>query len=101
MWWPQVTGCADCRCVKPGIGQSAPASACATRARISAAIASSATSPWSRTQSRKSVATWSLRDRAVCRRPAAGPATSRSRASTFMWMSSRSSRKVKLPPLDL
>ena len=34
----------------------------------------------SRTQSRKSVATWSLRERAVCSRPAAGPISSASRA---------------------
>ena len=38
----------------------------------------------SRTQSRKSVATWSLRERAVCSRPAAGPISSASRLSTFI-----------------
>ena len=37
-----------------------------------------------RTHSRKSVATWSLRDRAVCSRPAAGPISSASRCSTVM-----------------
>ena len=42
----------------------------------------------SRTHSRKSVATWSLRERAVCSRPAAGPISSASRCSTCMWMSS-------------
>ena len=51
----------------------------------------------SRTQSRKSVATWSLRERAVCSRPAASPISSASRASTFMWMSSSARENVKLP----
>ena len=36
----------------------------------------------SRTHSRKSVATWSLRERAVCSRPAAAPISSPSRFST-------------------
>ena len=44
-----------------------------------------------------SVATWSLRERAVCRRPPTGPASSVSRRSTAMWMSSSSSRNGKLP----
>jgi hypothetical protein len=43
-----------------------------------------------RTQRRKSVATWSLRDRAVCSRPAGSPISSRRRLSTCMWMSSSS-----------
>ena len=55
----------------------------------------------SRTQSRKSVATWSLRERAVCSRPAASPISSVSRASTFMWMSSSARENVKLPCVDL
>ena len=41
----------------------------------------SARSQAARTQSRKSVTTWSLRERAVCSRPAAGPTISASRAS--------------------
>jgi hypothetical protein len=43
-------------------------------------------------------ATWSLRERAVCSRPAAGPITSFSRDSTFMWMSSSAREKVKFRP---
>ena len=55
----------------------------------------------SRTYSRKSSATWSLRERAVCSRPAAGPISSASRLSTFMWMSSSFSRELELAALDL
>ena len=44
-----------------------------------------------------SVATWSLRDRAVCSRPAAAPIFSCRRRSMFMWMSSSSGRHGKLP----
>ena len=58
----------------------------------------SAASHWSRTQSRKSTATWSLRDRAVCSRPAGSPTISFRRASTFMWMSSSAAEKGKPPP---
>ena len=65
MWCPKVTGCATCRWVKPGITISAPASACVTSARISAVSPPIAASHWPRTHSRKSVATWSLRERAV------------------------------------
>ncbi len=54
-----------------------------------------------RTQSRKSVATWSLRERAVCRRPAAGPISSASRASMLRWMSSLASLEDKVAALDL
>src|SRR3546814_6734834 len=39
-------------------------------------------------RARKSTATWSLRERAVCSRPAGSPTSSLSRASTFMWMRS-------------
>ena len=51
----------------------------------------------SRTHSFMSVATWSLRERAVCRRPADGPTISVSRLSTDMWMSSSSRRNTKVP----
>ena len=46
---------------------------------------------------RKSSATWSLRDRAVCSRPAGAPIISLRRASTVIWMSSSAVEKVKLP----
>jgi hypothetical protein len=51
----------------------------------------------SRTQRRKSVATWSLRERAVWSRPAAVPMASFSRLSTFMCTSSSARENSKLP----
>ena len=51
----------------------------------------------SRTHNLKSVATWSLRERAVCSRPAAGPISSVRRASILRWMSSRAREKAKVP----
>ncbi len=51
----------------------------------------------SRTYSLKSVATWSLRERAVCSLPATGPISSRSRLSTLRWMSSSEREKANLP----
>src|SRR4051794_13834629 len=87
-WWPRVTGCAAWRWVKPGITLSACSSARATSTRWKAVSALSASSIAPRTHRRKSVATWSFLDRAVWRRPAAGPISSASRASTCMWMSS-------------
>jgi hypothetical protein len=88
MWWPQVTGCAVCRWVKPGITQSAPASACASSARCSACSPSSAAShliahPQAEIGRHLVVA----RARGV-QPPAGAPTISFSRASTFMWMSS-------------
>ena len=56
--------------------------------------ASVAISHASRTTMRFSSATWSLRERAVCSRPAASPIFSRSRTSTCVWMSSSSGRQV-------
>ena len=44
-----------------------------------------------------SVATWSLRDRAVCRLPPAGPAISIRRRSIAMWMSSSPGRNSNVP----
>ena len=51
----------------------------------------------SRVKSATSVATWSLRERAVCSRPPTGPASSVSRRSTAMWMSSSSGANGKRP----
>ncbi len=59
-----------------------------------------AASHWSRTHSRKSVATWSLRDRAVCSRPAGSPISAFSRDSTFMWMSSSAALNWNVAALD-
>ena len=98
MWWPKLTGCATCRCVKPGrivvdvaLGQRRPARAAArAAARRSASI-----SP--RSHSRTSVATWSLRERPVCSRLPASPTSCVSRASMFRCTSSRSSFHSKRP----
>ena len=54
-----------------------------------------------RTQSFRSVATWSLRERAVWSRPAASPISSFSRASTCVWMSSSARENVNVPGGDL
>ena len=72
-----------------GGGDRAPASA-PRRPRSPPAAAS-------RVKSATSVATWSLRERAVWSLPPTGPATSVSRRSTAMWMSSSSSRNGKRP----
>ena len=45
--------------------------------------------------SARSVTTWSLRERAVCRRPPTGPASSVRRRSIAMWMSSSSAANAK------
>ena len=67
-----------CRWVKPGITVAACASAWSSSARCSAAAARpSRPIAGLATHRRKSVATWSLRERAVCSRPAAGPISSR------------------------
>ena len=49
----------------------------------------------------RSVATWSLRERAVCRRPPTGPTISVSRRSTAMWTSSSSGRNANSPLAQL
>ena len=48
-----------------------------------------------------SVATWSLRERAVCSLPPTGPASSVSRRSIAMWTSSSSGRNGNVPSLQL
>src|SRR5260221_1520542 len=96
-WWPKVTGCATCRCVKPGISVSAWVEARSSRTwrrprrmAVSASISA-------RSHRRMSGATWSLRERAVCSRLPASPASSVSRYSILEWTSSRSSDHSKRP----
>src|SRR5438105_121056 len=72
-------------------------SARASSSRISPLIACRAAAERSRVYIARSVATWSLRERAVWSLPATGPASSVSRRSIAMWMSSSSSRNVKRP----
>ena len=57
--------------------------------------------PASRVYMARSVATWSLRERAVCSRPPTGPAISVSRRSIAMWMSSSSGAKGKRSSAEL
>src|SRR5260370_191059 len=75
--------------------QSSPRTA---SARCSSAIWGTRASIASRTQRRKSTATWSLRERPVCSRPAAGPTISARRPSTFIWMSSSARENENVPP---
>ena len=83
-------------------GACSPASA-SRRARAPARAARpsargmrcSARSAASRVYIARSVTTWSLRERAVCRRPPTGPASSVRRRSIAMWMSSSPSANGK------
>ena len=61
-----------CRWVKPGITVAACSSARSRKTAISPFSAGGDRCSSRFTHSRKSTATWSLRERAVCRRPAAG-----------------------------
>ena len=73
-------------------GGARPARPASPSARAAATRASSA---WARTSIATSVATWSLRERAVCSLPPTGPASSVSRRSIAMWTSSSSSLTTK------
>ncbi len=68
-----------------------------TRARCSSASRRSIWSIASRTQSRRSVETWSLRLRAVCSFRPTSPIRSTRARSTCMWISSSSARKGNRP----
>ena len=84
-----------------GHRQSRWRSAAPSSARISAAIPSPAACACARVNSAMSVATWSLRERAVCSLPPTGPASSVTRRSIAMWMSSSSGRNGNVPSLQL
>ena len=77
------------------------ASASVTRISISARAGRSPGRACARTSSARSVATWSLRERAVWSLPPGGPISSVRRRSIAMWMSSSSSRNSKRPPIEL
>ena len=86
-----------------GVAGQRPVEVRARRRRRSAAHSSSiardaASRAAARVNSATSVATWSLRERAVCSLPPTGPAISVSRRSTAMWMSSSSSRERERRP---
>ena len=88
MWCASVTGCAFCRCVKPGIQVSRFASMMFSRTSCSSR-SSASTSPISpRTYMRMSRATWSFRLRPVCSFRPGSPIRSVSVLSMKLWMSS-------------
>ena len=84
MWWANKTGCARCIWVYPGMRTAELALAVWTNAERRARRASIASPTTSLTYRRTSVATWSLRERAVWSLPATAPIFSKSRFSMFM-----------------
>ena len=97
MWWPKVTGCAVCRWVKPGMTVSASRSAMSTTAPCSRRTAATIPSVSSRSMRRRSVTTWSLRERPVWSFLPASPMRRVSADSMFMWTSSSAGFHSKLP----
>ena len=81
----------------PAINVSAFCSAWSNNAKRAAHSEFCKRSMASRINKRKSVATWSLRERAVCNRLPASPTSSISRRSMLKCTSSSSSRQVKSP----
>src|SRR6185503_14466002 len=96
-WWPKVTGCATCRCVNPGMTSAAWRSAWSRKARSSSATRARSVSISSRSHRRTSVATWSLRERAVCRRLPASPTSAVRRRSMLRCTSSAATDQRKRP----
>ena len=90
-------GCAVCRWVKPGMMVAAYCSARSISAACRSRSIGSSRSIVSRTHSLTSSAIWSLRERAVCSRPPAGPISAVSRASTLKWISSSLVENLKRP----
>ena len=86
---------------RPGAAQSRWASASSTSVVISSSSSAIARAECERTSSARSVATWSLRERAVCSLPPTGPTSSVSRRSIAMWMSSSSLRELEALALEL
>ena len=94
-WWDSSTGCACCRCVRPGmiVGGAASEPRCCSAWSASAWTRSSTwaatTRAWSRRNTLNSVAIWSLRERpARSRPPTSGPTSSSSSRSRAPWTSS-------------
>src|SRR3954451_7721983 len=83
--------------VVPGRTACPSWSARSMSARSDATRPSSSASMERRVHSRKSVATWSFRDRPVWSFPATGPTFAASAASTFMWTSSRAGSQSRRP----
>src|SRR3990170_4995344 len=84
-------------CVMPGITASPSRSARPTRARSSSTSAASTPPSVRRSQSRRSSATWSLRERPVWSFAATGPSRSPRAASRLRWTSSSAGSQANLP----
>jgi hypothetical protein len=100
-WWPKVTGCATCMWVKPGISVAAWREARSRRPSRTLRSRTAMPSISPRSHRRMSVATWSLRERAVCSRFPASPTSSVSRASMLRCTSSRSTVQSNVPAAHL
>ena len=101
-WWRSSTGCAFCRCVYPGITAPRCSSARCSSVPRSASDASTRRSdarPWRTCACR--VATWSLRERAVCSRAPASPMREVSSRSTAMCTSSSAGSQANAPAADV
>ena len=83
-WWPKLTGCATCRCVKPAGSSRRCASARFDQRQTAAPQQpNDGVDLTPRSHRRTSVATWSLRGCARCRRLPASPTSCVRRASMF------------------
>ena len=97
-WWAKSTGWACWRWVRPGMATSGWASARPTSASWRSAIRPPMIRAWSRRYIRKSVATWSLRDRpARSLPPRSGPSRSSRPRSRAVCTSSSAMVPTKAP----
>lgn len=97
-WWAKSTGWACWRCVRPGIATSGCASARPISASWRSAISPPIVRAWSRRHMRKSVATWSFRERpARSLPPRSGPRRSSSPRSRAVCTSSSAMVPTKEP----
>mmetsp|Transcript_10554 Transcript_10554/g.24807 ORF Transcript_10554/g.24807 Transcript_10554/m.24807 type:complete len:218 (-) Transcript_10554:159-812(-) len=94
---PQRMGCADCRCVYPGMMMSASAAARLAATWIRPRSRPPSFSHVPRRCSLTSVTTWSFRLRPVWTLPPAAPMSSVRRRSLAVWMSSSPSQTTKVP----
>ena len=96
-----MTGCATCRCVKPGMIVAACRSARSISDVRKRRRRSAARSISPRSHSRRSVATWSLRERPVCRRLPASPTSAVRRFSMLRCTSSSPTDHGEAAGVDL
>ena len=97
-WWASSTGCACCRCVRPGMTASGCASACATSASTTRRMSRAIVREWSSRYIRTSVAIWSLRLRpALSLPPSSGPTSAMSACSSAPCTSSSCGPACSVP----